>query len=199
MAGKKVAAVLDPGAALEPAFEQVAALRCRCERHGEYDQDIGQLQQPDPQSPEESRRRHSANQPRPCLVRTDRWCKPWSADRAPGEISADIDRPGRDEHPQQELEPERRCVDREAFADPQQGKRGDERVDKSRDLPAKAPAMDDAAPFVKHHAGGERDQCGERVSALHRRHQGQCDQQDADDAAPGELAHRPPNRRWRAA
>ena len=99
VAGQPVAAVLDPGAALHPAFEQVAALR------GDGEQRREQIKR----GPSRSRSAHSRRtapraaippiRPSTVLFGLIAGASLRRPIRAAGEIGADVGRPGDDEHP----------------------------------------------------------------------------------------------------
>ena len=101
MAGQQVAAVLHAGAALEPAFEQIAALReHREQRRGKRQPHRQGHRRRASATPNSAASDHAADQPGPGLVRADRRRELGAADRPAGEIGADIGRPHQRQRPE---------------------------------------------------------------------------------------------------
>ena len=194
MAGQHRAAVFGPGAALEPAFEQIPALPRRSEGGRDPDQRLRQHDIFGPRPAREPGADHPANQACPGLVGADRRRQLRPADRASGEEGADVGSPGDDEHPEHQLEPLRRAI-----AQPQQSERGEQGIDEAGDHPAGAPACCQPPPFDEHRPRGDRNKNGEDIAAKESRDQGDDRHDDCGDAADEQVVHRPPNRRWRAA
>src|SRR4029079_5478761 len=126
------------------------------------------------------------------LVRTYRRRELALAEAPTTKVGADVGPPGDDERPYEEVEPT-------TLTDPQQGGRGQDRIEKARDVPANVPSAHDPGPFVEHRGRCCGDENGEDVSSDVGRQERSDDHDGAGQGADRKLVHRPPKRRSRAA
>ena len=102
MAGQQRARILHPGAALEPALVEIAepAPAPRAPASRAPDAAAARRSSASAAANEPSASDDAADQPRPGLVRADRRRELGPADRAPGEIGADVARPDQRQRPE---------------------------------------------------------------------------------------------------